>query len=105
MDTSSITSHRNAHCKNGLSPSKSIIQNLKKSIFSNKNSTDFIKKWNSKDPDGVLTKIKKNQLSQSKSKQISIENCLLLSQRKRKWSPNKIKIEEVKSMVARKGYS
>lgn len=79
------------------------MQNLKKSIFSNKNSTDFIKKWNSREPEGVLTKLKKQSSHASKPKQMSIENCLLLSQRKRKWSPKKTRIEKVKSMVARKG--
>lgn len=101
MDVSTINSPNFTITNRRVSPSKGIMQNLKKSIFSNKNSIDFVKKWNKKDVTNV--KIKQSQLNNETSKQISIENCLLLSQRKQKWSPNKSKLEKVKSMVARKG--
>lgn len=102
MDISSNNSPHHLSSVRGTSPSKGIMQNLKKSIFSNKNSKDFTKKW-SKINSNVGPKIKNNYLNNKNAKQITIENCFLLSQRKRKWSPKKNKMEKVKSMVARKG--
>jgi ribosomal protein S8 len=103
MDISNLNSPKGGFSTQRISPSKGIMQSLKKSIFSNKNSNDFTKKW-SKLNSNIGSKIKNNFLNEEKKKPITIENCFLLSQRKRKWSPKKSKMEKVKSMVARKGY-
>ena len=104
MEPSSLNNPYFTHINQNISPSKAIMENLKKSIFSNKNSKDFVKKWTKRAGEhSKKVKLKKNRIHQKNSKKIPIENCFLLSQRKKKWSPNKYKLEKVKSMVARKG--